>query len=56
MDTAECFKGLIKIEVGEETRGFHVWALSVGKLAMTSHATSSNTHLAIEHMTDMLRE
>jgi Co/Zn/Cd efflux system component len=48
LDVAECFKDLVNIDSVEEIHDFHVWSLSVGKLAMSAHIRSSNPHVAIE--------
>lgn len=56
LDVAECFKDLIELDSVEEIHDFHVWALSVGKISMSAHIRAINPHLAIEQMTEILRE
>lgn len=56
LDVAECFKDLLEVEFVEEIHDFHVWSLSVGKVAMSAHIRSPNPHKAIEGMTDILRD
>lgn len=42
IDVAECFNELISLDCVEEIHDFHVWSLSVGKLAMSGHIRSAN--------------
>jgi len=39
-DIVECFKDCLEIDEVDEIHDFHVWALSVGKIAMSAHIRS----------------
>jgi len=40
----------------EEIHDFHVWSLSVGKLAMSGHIRSADPTLALKEVSRILRE
>jgi zinc transporter 2 len=42
LSITDVFNDLIDIESVDEIHDFHVWCLSVGKLAMSAHIRSSN--------------
>jgi zinc transporter 2 len=48
IDVAECFNELISLESVEEIHDFHVWSLSVGKLAMSGHIRATNPDKALK--------
>jgi Co/Zn/Cd efflux system component len=56
MDISECFNELIDIPAVEEIHDFHVWTLSVGKLAMSAHIRSSDPYKAMKKMNKVLRD
>ena len=56
LDVTECFKDLINIDCVEEIHDFHVWSISVGKMAMSGHIRSANPERALSEMTIILRD
>jgi len=56
IDVAECFNELISLESVEEIHDFHVWSLSVGKLAMSGHIRSSEPERALRAVSKLLRD
>ncbi len=54
-DVVECFKECIEIEEVDEIHDFHVWALSSGKLAMSAHIRSPRPLVALNKMTEIMR-
>ena len=50
IDVTACFQDLNNIEEVEEIRDFHVWALSVGKMAMSCHVKASNPKKVVKEM------
>mmetsp|Transcript_33092 Transcript_33092/g.32228 ORF Transcript_33092/g.32228 Transcript_33092/m.32228 type:complete len:117 (-) Transcript_33092:179-529(-) len=42
LSTTNLFNDLINLKTVDEIHDFHVWSLSVGKLAMSAHIRSSN--------------
>jgi Co/Zn/Cd efflux system component len=55
IDVSECFNELINIDCIEEIHDFHVWSLSVGKLAMSGHIRSSDPDRALKMVSKLLR-
>jgi solute carrier family 30 (zinc transporter), member 2 len=56
IDVIECFNELVSLDCVEEIHDFHVWSLSVGKLAMSGHIRSSDPEKAMEVVSTILRE
>jgi zinc transporter 2 len=55
INVVECFTDILNLDEIEEVHDFHVWALSVGKLAMSGHVRASNPDKALKKMTKILR-
>jgi len=55
LSVTDLFNDLIDIETVEEIHDFHVWCLSVGKLAMSAHIRSSNPDKALKKMNKILK-
>ena len=47
IDVASCFMELRNVEGVEEIHDFHVWALSVGKMAMSAHVRAIDSSRAL---------
>jgi solute carrier family 30 (zinc transporter), member 2 len=56
LEVTEVFKDLVELDTVEEIHDFHVWSLSVGKIAMSAHIRSSVPHVAIAQMTEILKD
>lgn len=56
LSVTDLFNDLIDIETVEEIHDFHVWCLSVGKMAMTAHIRSTNPDKALKSMNKILKE
>jgi len=56
IDVEECFNELINLECVEEIHDFHVWSLSVGKLAMSGHIRSEDPIKALKIVSKVLRD
>ena len=54
-DIVECFKDCLEIDEVDEIHDFHVWALSVGKIAMSAHIRSPRPQIAIHKITEIMR-
>ncbi len=55
MSVTELFNDLIDIESVEEIHDFHVWCLSVGKMAMSAHIRSADPQSALREMNKVLK-
>jgi len=49
IDVTACFRDLHSIEDVEEIKDFHVWALSVGKMAMSCHVKAARNPAEVVH-------
>jgi zinc transporter 2 len=56
LSVTELFNDLIDIEAVDEIHDFHVWCLSVGKMAMSAHIRSHNPEVALKQMNKVLKK
>ena len=56
LSITDVFNDLIDIDCVEEIHDFHVWCLSVGKMAMSAHIRSSDPHKALKKMNKVLKD
>lgn len=56
VNVTDVFNDLISIETVEEIHDFHIWCLSVGKMAMSAHIRSPNPDVALKKMNKILRK